>query len=499
MIRVMVVEDEPPIMRVIIKLIEKYGGAFEVVAKAYNGKQAIELMQSMSIDLVFSDIRMPVKDGLKLAEYIHLNKISTKVVLISGYQDFEYARQAINYQVVDYLVKPVKQTVLHTLLASMEATFVEANKAAEKGKIIQSINEEYSVERPNMGEEKKYSVLLICAGPFPMAVQEGMLPGEPFWNEIHLESMITPILEKGENSLIFRGKTSVEKVVVMETSDTARIQQVGEQLFNRLVVENSIPITIVGDRQLIGISAIGEKLKYLRKKLYTQIKLFESQILWEKVDMERTTLAKQPITVRKILEGALTTSPEQLEEVLLLHQQEGYTQLQTVSFIQYITTTVYFKQSQQDLTLLKLDIEVAVSNALDIHGLAKEITSILLEYNEEVKKPPKEKSNIAVAKEIEVYLEAHYQDVITTNMLAKKFNFVPSYVSKIFKSYKGMSPSEYLNYYRIEKSKQLMDENPNVLCKEVAQLVGYPDHNYFSKIFKKQTGMWPTAYLNREE
>lgn len=113
MIKVMIADDEPFIRQGLKILInwEQYG--FTVCAEASNGKEALELMDSMSIDLIITDIKMPNMSGIELIEYTwdHISK-QIRFIILSGFYEFEYARKAIKYGVVDYVLKPVQKEEL---------------------------------------------------------------------------------------------------------------------------------------------------------------------------------------------------------------------------------------------------------------------------------------------------------------------------------------------------------------------------------------------------
>lgn len=102
-----------------------------------------------------------------------------------------------------------------------------------------------------------------------------------------------------------------------------------------------------------------------------------------------------------------------------------------------------------------------------------------------------------LANEVEAYLIMNYRQSITSETLALRFNFVQSYISRIFKRQKGVSPNEFLTHYRMEIAKRYLREQPDMKIRELAPLVGVKDSYYFSKMFKKETGMWPTEYANR--
>lgn len=125
MIRVLIAEDEPPTLRRMKRMVEEAGLPFSVVATAFDGEEALKKMKEIHCDVVFTDIKMPVMDGLKLMDGIREKHPDCFVVVISGYQDFEYAAHAIRANAVDYLLKPVSQTdllpVLHRLMEKAEA------------------------------------------------------------------------------------------------------------------------------------------------------------------------------------------------------------------------------------------------------------------------------------------------------------------------------------------------------------------------------------------
>lgn len=113
--RILIVDDEPMIRKGFIKLVKQYDDALDVCS-ANNGYDAMQKMQHFSPDIVLTDIRMPKMDGLALSKAIHETKTNTSVVIISGYDDFQYAKQCISYGVKEYLLKPVTEAELYPVL-----------------------------------------------------------------------------------------------------------------------------------------------------------------------------------------------------------------------------------------------------------------------------------------------------------------------------------------------------------------------------------------------
>ena len=109
---VIVAEDEPLILNNLVKKISNLNMGFQVVGTADNGKTALKLVESYSPDVVVTDIRMPVMDGLELLKIIYSRDPNIKKVVVSGYDDFKYAQQALKYEATDYLLKPLKSEQL---------------------------------------------------------------------------------------------------------------------------------------------------------------------------------------------------------------------------------------------------------------------------------------------------------------------------------------------------------------------------------------------------
>ncbi len=116
---VLVVEDEPPILRNIVAKIESVHESFSVTHTASNGKMAIELLQSETFDVIFLDIHLLVITGIDVLQFIHENKIPVKSVILSGYDEFRYAQKAIEYKAFAYHVKPLNREELGVTLKKL--------------------------------------------------------------------------------------------------------------------------------------------------------------------------------------------------------------------------------------------------------------------------------------------------------------------------------------------------------------------------------------------
>lgn len=126
---VLVCDDEKLVAKSIVKNIEKINPAFEVVGVAHDGEQAFDLVENLLPDAVFTDIKMPVMDGLALIGLLSLHYPFIKKVIVSGYNDFEYVKNALVEHASDYLLKPINPDEMHKVLKKLQSEIVAEHKA----------------------------------------------------------------------------------------------------------------------------------------------------------------------------------------------------------------------------------------------------------------------------------------------------------------------------------------------------------------------------------
>lgn len=145
---------------------------------------------------------------------------------------------------------------------------------------------------------------------------------------------------------------------------------------------------------------------------------------------------------------------------------------------------------------LESDIEQAVYTVSDYDQLLRYLYCIIeLVFHIQKQKNREERPSKLLVEEITEFIEANYTEPINHQTLAERFGLVPSYISKLFNQRKGCSPGKYLINLRIDKAKELMRTSPELKVWNIAEIVGYSDPQYFSRIFKKETGKYPSEYI----
>ena len=175
MIRVLVAEDELPLLRGIKAMIEGLDPEFTVVKSAKNGREALEYLKEQSVQVVFTDIHMPMVDGTEILKYVYESCPLTSAVVISGYRDFSYARKALLYNAKNYLLKPVDREELALLLAQIKDE-LRQRAGEEKNRILTGIlYEGTSCETGNALFETVYPMYLMAGAFNPNNLEDCLL------------------------------------------------------------------------------------------------------------------------------------------------------------------------------------------------------------------------------------------------------------------------------------------------------------------------------------
>lgn len=153
MYNLIIVEDEENIRQGLIHLFPWDDFNFHIIGEFSNGLEALNFIETNKVDVILTDIRLPIMDGIELARNIHLKKINVIVIFFTGYKDFEYAQQAIKYGVKDLLIKPIKYKELALTLLNVKEILDTKNKIQNDDNLTSNTNHDYLIDHV-----KKYIV-----------------------------------------------------------------------------------------------------------------------------------------------------------------------------------------------------------------------------------------------------------------------------------------------------------------------------------------------------
>ena len=498
--RVIVAEDEMLILRKIIERIESANSAFRVVGSASNGKEALELVTTMKPDVLFTDISMPVMDGIELVRRAREADGELLIVILSGYDLFSYAQQAMKFGACEYLLKPVKLPAMESLLKDLELKLIK--RSIEKTKAI--ITDALTGRKIKRSEEYfngyKFAVLLLCAGNVNYQDKRRGYLRELWkstpWQEINTEGMgihewwYIPLDVSNECCFVIAGAKL--------NSDTVRV--LGETVKDLLNAHMGLPVMVSASTEIIEIDLLNKTMQAERDILIRHIVPGKSQTIYS--DMCNLPFLPMILHVNfeRRMEALLRSRDVQgmkkmLEAKMDEWDRSAMPQSWRISMLQQMGKWLYriYPDISGD-SILTYDREIydAVSSCLIFSRSYERVWKAFLKIAFPVISQNMTGESIAYA--VEDYIKVNYPSITDIGQIAAEFSFSISYISKVFRQSKGISIMKYITNLRMENAKHLLKASSNMSIKLIGEAVGYQDQHYFSRIFRHSEGMSPAQY-----
>ena len=234
--KIVIIEDEPPILRDIKRKVEASGDYFEVAGTAYDGVEALSLIKRIEPDLVITDIHIPLVDGLTLAEQVLNLYPDIIIVFISGYQEFEYARKAMKLHVEDYLIKPITYEAMGKLLYKIKTHIDETVEKNKREYLLTVLTMEEARPLSTLViDTNEYFVLSFCFGPYSTGLVNLIYADNVFQNDDEIERFFNQRLTPNEKCWLFAGNFTNEKIAIISVNQTnkAHIVNIGKRFYWR--------------------------------------------------------------------------------------------------------------------------------------------------------------------------------------------------------------------------------------------------------------------------
>jgi Response regulator containing CheY-like receiver domain and AraC-type DNA-binding domain len=512
LIKVFVAEDEPLLLRTVKNMIEQTHSSFKVIGEALNGKLALSAIESLKPDVLFTDIKMPVMDGLTLVNKLNGLYSDITTVVLSGYQEFEYARKALQLGVSDYLLKPLSPSALKALLDKIYDDF--QNRMNEKQlEVLRKVIVDYisykEIERDNLHElftsEEFYSILL-CSGSFCTYSCSWLTPGREFWMKNNIAGIVSRNTIGNNHFWVLDGERGNEKIIIMGIEDST-LQDVSCTMksIHSALDALGFPITTVIGHIGNNICNAGKVVQESRITLNKNIRFARSSFIFEN-NSERTQNEDINITdmnTEKTLNILIKNNQserlkQEIGKLLEICEEKSFRQINLERFIKYILNLFYISLgSMSDSRTTEIDMETneLLSNSATYKSISEGLSTIIDElFRTQKSKIDNENSQKDLVDKIEQYIKSNFCTEITLQTLSDIFCMVPPYLSRVFKRVKGISPNDYIINLRIEKSKELLMMDPPAILSDIAETVGFNDRYYFSKVFKSVTGKTPSEF-----
>lgn len=490
MYKVLIVDDEASASNYTKQIIEKKCPEYTICGTAEDGAQALEMVKKNRPDVIISDIRMPVMDGILLSEAISKMDPNIIMVLVSGYQEFEYAQKAIRAGVREYLLKPIKPKALQNLLARLSPQINQYyyEKRIELFNRLVMKNEQVSKnEIETAFENGRYFALFLRRKGLPKRF---------------LTDNCAPIYSLVNEQIFIYGRDEMEALYLIHE----------KYLFNESISEFSCRImerfredgdyiTCIKYSKSFFINELPVIFKLLHRSLDLGIVIGQSQIIGVDECHEINYQIKKD--EEEILKGTeyyikykdIHRLEKNIDRHFSLWQKEKCNQMHVekqLSYIFYLLNKAYDIKEYQEI-MYALDEAFAYVEDLD------ELKDIVLQLIRQF--APLDKREVFADKDelfnsIIEYMKNHLNEEITLIKVCRKFGVSQTSLNRMFRSKKQSSFVNYLVHLRIEQAKEILRMEPTLYIKDVAARVGYKDQFYFSRLFRSIVGKSPSEFIS---
>lgn len=530
MLKVFLAEDEFIIREGIKNNIDWQAYGYEFCGEASDGELAFPLIQKTRPDILITDIKMPFVDGLALSRLVKKELPETEIIILSGYEEFDYAKEAIQIGVARYLLKPINGETLLQEIDSVAEIILGKQKEKEIREKYQKEMEENSLrdqmdlfqhlvtgdcsmeELLSVADKLDLKIMAPWYSIVLLKIQSMKHDYEEYSGSIVVVDERIVKLAEPEHVLIFDRALEGRAFLFKADSEEELLAYQKEYL-------GDVKEVLSGYANLRYFGGIGTPVNRLReipasfedashafahRYLVAESCILDSSLLMQEGAAEHEDFRISAVNPEQIdrakMQEFLRTGD--LDEVIYFVDEffgklDGGAMKSRI-FRQYITMDAYFSIADflKGLGLQKDEIEAPDQDSSILQDEKSAMDYIVRIMNKALVLREKRASSRYedVVSEVIHYVEDNYaQEELSLNLLASHVNFSPNHLSMIFSQQTGQTLIRYLTDYRMNRAKELLrcsSKKSSVISMEV----GYKDPHYFSYLFKKTQGMTPTQY-----
>ena len=512
MYKVVVVDDEPLLLRSIKNSIVSAHPGFYIDGEAMNGEDAIEVIEKSLPDVVFTDIRMPIVDGLSLIKELYKRKIQVKIVILSGYQEFDYAKRALKYGVEDYLLKPIDEDELKQLLYKIYTDLENQYKDHQYHLLEELINNDFKFH-PSISKINKffssnllYGSILLCSGSYCTLNCNSITAAKDFWLKNDLNLLLKNLLPDELPNWTLDYKNGNTKLVLLGfcNANITSFASITEKLFDTLALKQ-FPITVIASETFTSIDLLPYFINECDLILKKSIVFSVSKIISSSSVSVNVKFSEYLIDVNSEKQFSLyieKVKPLQFKtefkNLLNVYKDAASSQITIENMLKHLVNLFQFSGnflSQDKLVEISLEIDELISNSFNysqiFEGMSFIFDDLFVLFRNNYIDTSDQK---LLADHVENYIRQNLANQISLKLISEKFGFTLPYLSCIFKKYKSVSPMQFIINLRIEKVKQLLMSNSDLSLKDISLFIGYDDPLYLSRVFKSVTGVSPSEF-----
>lgn len=487
MFRILIVDDERIVLNGIRMLIEEdLELAFPMdIVTASNVPLAIELLDSFHPDLILTDIRMPVMDGFELIRHVRESKISTSIVILTSHADFKYAQQAIRFNVLDFILKPIDQQALKNTIQRIW----QEKQEKEQTRMHASMIELRNMMLYDLAAQDLISDSALIGQLFPHTYFTVIILELPRAEDVYSDVLKQILLRYYNGCYCFLLQEKCQLIAICN-HEQFRVQPANlkKEFMN-----------VTNCREVwTGVSISSSSYKSLHSLYINAVqRIFYARHFGENSILADISLFSYQDCVRIFLENEEAAALQLLREYLTKIRAAS-TSLHTPemiyrSFVHNIH--LYLENSNIDAHIDQINI---TCHAADYEELISEMMAWMKRMKGNVQKKYDNYGNDTLIKQLLEYIEQHYQEDVSLDDLAAHVGLHPNYVCTVFKKNIGQSYLTCLHKERLLAAKKLLRETDYTM-EQIADEVGYNSASQLARVFRKYEGVSPSAFRNISE
>lgn len=528
MFKLLIVDDEPLVQAGIKSMINREESYISIVGVASNGETAYQMIREYDVDIVITDVKMPVMSGLELVRKCREEGLTLPVfIILTGYEDFHFVKEALTYQAVDYLVKlELTQDMLHQSLDRAIARISELRRSTQSAELIPE----------NIFKEQFFTRLL-----FNLFETERQFSSQAknLNIDFHYDSFCVAYIEINSRKL---NTMTLDKQISLYVSSLQLVSELmAKYLSCHTVSLDSRHFCIVfflkengGVNQKATIRQALEQVSSMifnyysvtfrasigscvEKPLMLSVSYQDAKQIFPQVTDEQPILFYEEVTGSATLKNIFNMSlfREDIRKAYAEYDEKAlYDIFNSIIELFRDQPTHYTQALDAACNILYLSLsllnngEQAVSEIFASSGNGYrsiyEMTSVpqIMIYLETLRdglcavfsaRTKDYKNNIVI--NAKKYIVQHIEDKLTLNDVAEAFCISPNYLSVLFSKYNDVGFSDFVNQSKVEAAKKMMTQEDSKKIYEISDILGFESAFYFSRVFKKVTGLSPRDYM----
>jgi two-component system response regulator YesN len=495
MYKVCIVDDNPIICKALQSRIPWQELGLELTAICHDGSEVLELAAAASPHIIITDIRMPITDGLMMIEQLRFRQVPIQFIIISGFDDFLYLKKAIDFEVIGYLMKPIRDEELLEYLHKAVANLQRQERLQQMSRSVVKLErrervriDSYCLSSLLRGSRTNTAAIsrlepLRFPPPYQWILFQLPMDGAYKLREWDADKLL--LYEEQVNTefqcAFYLPAKTLLAVVIQGTSPDIAVSCA--ELIFRLFKQDDISSRHTISKRCHDISELQEELVNAVAALYGS--LFNTKFVRSSEHDRLSPSSEEQQNMRMLLSlmdygGALNFIMTKLDRFMHTEPTPNALDFFVRSFVQLYSEYIHWFREIQDSMNSTLLPSLGFSSLEEFKGLFN--TTNHLDIGNETSK----------IKSIIQFIDQNYSQPLTLTDLGRRFHHNSVYLGQLLKRETGMTFNHYLNKVRIGHAVEIIRSSKHVKLADLALQLGFSDSKYFSKVFKKVTGLTPS-------